>query len=219
MKAALILLLALAGSGAARACPEKIPSGMRAVTVAEAVTVNTLGLSIVQVESRESAPAVFDRVEKEWKAAGFAVRRNQAEGWQVLAAASDKCMTTLQLVQRSGAFGYLAVNRMSGKVSKPAALPAPPGATLLSTVESNDDGRHGVTAMFAATQSVQTLAEFYKQRLESDKWTAVKAVGTADSNGQFADAAVSGQRGRERIEVVIVRDEGSKVVINMATAL
>lgn len=215
-----VLALALAsGALPAHACPDKVPFGMQAVTVAESVSVNALGLSILQVQSKEAVAPLFDRIEKAWIDAGYDVRRNQAEGWQVLAALSDKCLTTLQLVDRTGAFGYLAVNKLTTKVARTPALPMPAGARILSTVSSEDDGRRATTLMLSATQSVNALATYYKQSLADDHWAGVKAVGTMGRDGRFSGASVSAQRGRERIEVVIVRDEGSKVVINVATAL
>lgn len=214
-----LLFLALVWPALALACPDKIPSGMTAVTVAESVAVNTLGVSILQVQSKQSAASVLERLEKEWTEAGFDVRRNEAAGWDVLAALSEKCLVTLQLVERSGAFGYLAVNQRTTKVLKAPDVPAPPGAKELSNVVSDDDGRRAVTAVFSTSQSVNALAEYYKKRLGDEKWDAVKAVGTMGRDGLFAGAAVSAQRGRERIEVVIVREEGSKVVINLGTAL
>jgi len=215
----LMLLGALVLPSAARACPEKVPAGLTAVTVAESVAVNTLGLSILQVQGRQSAASLLERIEKEWTGAGFAVKRNRAEGWEILSALSEKCLTTLQLVERSGAFGYLALNKLTTKVARLPALPLPPGAKVLSTVTSDDDGRRGVTVMIAASQSVKSLTEYYKKRLLDEHWSGVKAAATMGRDGTFAGAAVSGQRGREQIEVVIVREEGSKVVINLATLL
>lgn len=203
----------------ALACPEKLPAGLSAVTVAESVVVNNVGLSILQVQSKQSAASLLDRLEKDWTQAGFAVKRSQTEGWEVVSALSEKCLTTLQLVERSGAFGYLAVNNLAAKIAKAPTLPMPSGAKVLSTVLSNDNGRRAVTVMIAATQSVNALAEYYTKRLEDEKWASVKAVATAGRDGKFDGAAVSGQRGREHIEVVIVRDEGSKVVINLAMPL
>jgi hypothetical protein len=216
---ALGVLLASAG-GAVCACPEKLPAGMNAVTVGESVVVNGIGMSILQVESREKVGALFARIEKEWTDAGYAVKRNQAEGWNVLSALSDKCMTTLQLVDRPAAFGYMAVNRLAKPFATglPAA-PVPGGAKVLSTVLSDDDGRKGSTTMLSSTQSVEQLSEFYQRRLSEDKWSGVHAMGTMGTDNRYKGMSVSAQRGRERIEVVIVRDEGSKVVVNVATEL
>jgi hypothetical protein len=224
MRAALARMAAAAllgmASGAACACPEKLPAGMSAVTVGESVVVNGMGVSILQVESRQDVAALFKRIEKEWTAAGFAVKRNQAEGWNVLSALSDKCLTTLQLVDRSGAFGYLAVNRLAKpRASGLPAAPLPSGAKVLSTVLSDDDGRKGSTTMLQASQSVEELTEFYQRRLADERWASVRAMGIKGRDNKFSGSSVSAQRGRERIEVVIVHEAGSKVVINLASEL
>ncbi len=215
-----VFALMLAAAVNAGACPEKVPSGLHPVSVGDGLTVNGLGVAILQVEGRQSAASVLDRMEKEWSEAGYAVKRNQAEGWNVVSALSDKCMTTLQLVERGGAFGYMAVNRFARPVA--AALPSTPmpsGATVLSSVQSDDDGRKGRTTVLAAPQSVQQLAVFYKRQLEQDRWSAVRVATSTGADGVPSRANLSAQRGRERVEVVIVREAGSKVVINVATQL
>lgn len=209
----------LAASGV-RACPQQLPSGMKAVSVSESLAVNGIGVAILQVESREAVPALLERLEKQWRGEGYAVRRNQAEAWNVLSALGEKCMTTLQLVERGGSFGYLAVNRFD----KPMAArlpeaPMPSGARVLSTVLSDDDGRKARTTVLAASQSVEQLTLFYKRALEQQRWSSVRASATARRDLSHADATVSAQRGRERIEVVIVHEGGSRVVINVATEL
>ncbi|QJE02830.1 hypothetical protein HH212_24805 [Massilia forsythiae] len=201
------------------ACPEKVPNGMSATSVADKVTVDGMALSILQVESREAMPAVLERLEKEWAEAGYAVRRNQAQGWNVLSALSEKCMTTLQLIDQGGSFGYLAVNRLKKPTSLRNPAPMPAGAKVLSTVTSEDDGRKGSTVLLESNQSVEDLVTFYKRRLTDDQWGSVRASGMMGRDQRFTGASVSAQRGRERIEVVIRREAGSKVVVNLAQEL
>lgn len=200
----------------ATACPEKVPNGMSATSVADKVMVNGMALSILQVESREAVPAVLERLEKEWTEAGYAVRRNQAQGWNVLSALSEKCMTTLQLIDQGGSFGYLAVNRLKKPTSLRDPAPIPNGAKVLSTVTSEDDGRKGSTVLLESSQSVEDLVTFYKRRLADEQWGSVRASGMMGRDQRFTGASVSAQRGRERIEVVIRREAGSKVVVNLA---
>jgi hypothetical protein len=221
-RVAVLALLAMACSApAALACPQQLPKGLSAAAVADDVVVDGLAVSILQVRGRESAAALLERLEKEWQDAGFAVRRNNAAGWSVLAALSDKCLTTLQLVDRGGAFGYLAMNGL-GKVlhaRTAARLPLPPGATELSRVVSNDDGRHATTLALTSSQSIDSLNVFYMQRLNDEGWQGVHAQVTLDRNRAVAAAVVSGQRGRERIEVVLWRDGVTHAVVNLAEAL
>jgi hypothetical protein len=222
MRAAFISCAAALGliSGSVAACPQKLPSGMTSNTVGENVVVNGIGLQILQVESKEDVKTLFARLEKEWGEAGFAVKRNQAEGWSVLSALSDKCLTTLQLTDGRGSAGYLAVNRFAKPfaVRLPSA-PVPSGATVLSNVLSDDDGRHGSTTLLSSTQSVDALADFYVKKLSADGWQAVRPMGMKGSDNKYRGMNISAQRGRDRIDVVIVNDEGSKVVVNLAQSL
>lgn len=211
------ILAAACAAPAASACPQAVPAGMSAVSVADSVAVDGMGLSILQVQSRAPGAQVLARVEREWRDAGYDVKRNEVQGWQVVSALGDKCMTTLQLADGGAAFGYLALNRFA----KPAParlppLPMPGGARVLSNVISDDDGRKASTMVLAAGQSVGDLVRFYKERLEQERWSGVRALSGA---GTATKATVSAQRGRERVEVVIVRDGGSRVVVNLATEL
>jgi len=204
----------------ARACPEKLPSGMTAVSVGEHLSVNKLGVAILQVESRESMTALLKRTGEEWQAAGYAVKLNQAAGWHVVSALSEKCVTTLQLVERNGSFGYMAVNRLAKPMTvRLPEVPTPRGARILSNVLSDDDGRKASTTVLAASQSVARLASFYRQALIDGRWSGVRAVAGANDGNTPNSAIVSGQLGRERIEIVIVEDGGSRVVVNVATEL
>jgi hypothetical protein len=217
--AACLPMVVLLGS-VAQACPEKIPSGMKAVSVGEGLSVNAIGVSILQVEGREKMPTLLKRMSKEWQDAGYAVRLNQAEGWQVVSALSEKCLTTLQLIERDGSFGYMAVNRLAKPIkARLPALPLPRGARIISDVLSDDDGRRASTMVLAASQPVAQLASYYQQVLKDARWSGVRTLTGADNSDTPSRATVSGQLGRERVEIVIVQDGGAKVVINMATEL
>ena len=217
---ACLLTLAVMLAPLAQACPEKIPSGMKAVSVGEELFVNNMGVSILQVEGPEKMAALLKRMSKEWKDAGYAVMLNKAEGWHVVSALSEKCLTTLQLIERDGSFGYLAINRLAKPVKvRLPTLPLPRGARILSNVLSDDDGRKASTMVLAASQSVQQLARHYQKALTDARWSGVRTLTGADSGDTPNRATVSGQLGRERVEIVIVQDGGAKVVVNMATEL
>ncbi len=217
----LAALCALLGApSAASACPEKVPAGMQAVSVAESVAVGGMEMAILQVSSRETSATLLARMEKEWREAGFDVKRNAAQGWQVVSALSEKCLTTLQLNDQGGASGYLAINRFAKvKAARLPQLELPGGAKVLSHVLSDDDGRRGSTTVLASGQSVAQLASFYKQLLEQDRWSGVRAMSGMGDDHMLKHATVSAQRGRERVEVVIVHDNGAKVIVNVATEL
>jgi hypothetical protein len=204
----------------ALACPQQPPEGMQAVAVGEQVVVDGLPLAMLQLQGRKSAATVLGQVEKDWTSAGFDVRRNQVSGWSVLSALSDKCMTTLQLSDRGGAFGYMAVSQpVKARAVRPVRLPMPSGAIVLSTVVSDDDGRKGVLATITTPQTPERLYAFYLHQLNDDKWGAVSAHVSMDRNQAAHGALVTAQRGRERIEIVIWCDGQTYALVNLASAL
>jgi hypothetical protein len=204
-----------------QACPKQVPPGLKATAVAEDAVVNGLPVSSVQVTAAGAASEVLTRVEKQWKADGYQVKRSAAAGWNVVSALSENCMTTLQLNDRGGAFGYFAYSRLNqiGTRGRQTGVPVPSGAAVTSSVTSNDDGRHGSLTTMTSSQSVDDLRAFYMQRLTEEKWGAVRADEVADASGQVHSVIVSAQRGRERVDVVIWRDQQTQVVVNVAATL
>ncbi len=201
----------------AGACPQQVPAGLQPTVVGDRLSVNGMRLSILLVEGAEQTPAVLDRVERAWRAEGFDVKRTGAPGWNIVSALSDRCLTTLQLGEKGAAKGYLAVNPLS--VARAPAPLAPPGAKLLSVVSSTeDDGRRGTIAALVSRQSVDSLREYYMQRLRADNWDSVRADGTGGKNSG-KPVIVSAQRGRERIEVVLRREMETQIVVNQAESL
>lgn len=204
----------------AAACPAGVPAGLTAVAVGQNMVVDGLPLSVLQVRGRAAAAAVLAQAESAWRAAGHDVRRTEAAGWQVVAARSDGCLSTLQLTDRGGTFGYLAGSRPAAALRPGrASLPVPPGATVLTTVSSNDDGRRGTIAALASSRTLEGLHGDVLRRLHSDKWDAVSSQVSLDRSRTPVGALVSARRGRERIEVVIWRDGATHAVINLADAL
>jgi hypothetical protein len=213
------LALAMLSLNAA-ACPQKVPAGLEASTVAEDVVIDNLQLSMLLVHGREKKNAILARVAKEWVEAGYKVKRNEAAGWDVLSALSDTCMTTLQLGDRPDAFGYLAVNKLKKAVRVSRAdMPVPPGGRVTSAVDSKDDGRRGTIMSIEASMPLMAANEFYMRRLTEEKWSGVRSHVTMDANKQPKYAVVNAQKGRDLIEVVIWRDQETQVVINRAETL
>lgn len=205
-------------AGPAAACPQRLPAGLSAVAVGEDVAVNGLQLSILQVRGKGKAADVLDRLERTWRDAHYDVKRNSVAGWSVLSALSEQCLTTLQLSDREGVFGYLAVNKL--KPAAPmAAVPVPAGATVLSSVGSDDGGRKGSTLALTSSWPLDRLREFYMRSLQEDKWGAVSADVTLGADRRPNVIVVSAQRGNEQLRVVLWRDGQSQVVVNRTHAL
>lgn len=204
----------------AAACPQRVPAGLDASTVADGVVIDGMQLEMLLVHGREKKDAVLARVAKQWEEAGFMIKRNEAGGWDVLSALSDTCMTTLQLSDRPAAFGYMAVNRLKQvRVVARGDMPVPPGGRVMSAVDSKDSGRRGTIMAIEASLPLLAANEFYMRRLTEEKWNGVRSRVTMDSSKQPKYAVVNAQRGRDLIEVVIWRDKETQVVINRAESL
>lgn len=210
-------LLPLMLAGLAQACPEQVPDGFKATPVAEEAAVNGMVLEMLQVQGKGQAGVVLDALERKWNGEGYEVKRSSAEGWQILAALSDRCLTTMQLVDRDGAFGYFAVNRLRKPSQVRAAkVPMPRGAVVSSTVTSTDQGRQGMTMTASASGTVAEVQAFFQQRLRAEGWGAMRAMHTMDKSGQVAGVLVTAQRDRQHIDVTLVRRQGTEIVVNVA---
>jgi len=205
------------GAASATACPQRVPAGLAPTVVGEGIQVSGMRLSILKVQGAEPAGQLLDRVERAWRGEGFDVRRTRSGGWDILAALGERCLTTLQLAERGSANGFFAVNPLArARVSAPMA---PPGARLLSSVNSDDDGRRGSISALTSSQSVEALRDYYMRRLHEDDWQGVRAQASAGKGGRIDTVVVSAQRGREQIEVVLWRELDSHIVVNRAEAL
>lgn len=207
-------------AGTVSACPQNPPAGMSATRVGEDVVVNGVTVSMMRVQSRELTAVVFARIEKQWNEAGYTVKRNTAAKWAVLSALSEQCMTTLQLVDEGGASGYFAVNRLDKPAAALAVLPAlPPGAKVLSSVVSNDDGRPGTTMALTSREPLDAVSAFFVGSLRDDKWEGVRSDIELDKNMQAQSALVTGQRGRRRVDIIIWREGDTRIVVTVADTL
>lgn len=215
----------LAPAGTAQPCPGAIPPGLNAVPVASNVASAGLELTIRQVQGKEDFTTILDRTEQQWRAAGHAVRRDITAGWQVLSAFGGDCLVTLQLVAQSGkgSFGYLsrgskAPSALRALTPGSLGVPLPPGATVTSSVASNDDGRRGLTLALQASLPPPQLRQFFMQQLAARGWRTTRAhdVSSQRSAGM---TFVTAQRGRQQISIVIWPDGPSQIILTAVEAL
>ena len=204
------------------ACPNGVPAGLQSTVVSESMVANGLPMAVLQVSSKVSAKLTIQNVETAWKEGGFEPRRRVAGEWLVVSASSEKCLTTLQLVERNGAFGYLSVSKpdkhkeMLGLELK-KLLPA--GVDVVSVVETLDQGRTGFTAVLLSDISSVVLRDMWLRQLKRQDWEELKA--NSIQTGKSADMSerVRGQKGRQQISIVIWNDAQTKAVLSVAEAL
>jgi hypothetical protein len=222
--AALCLLIcpAAGAAGAAATCPGQVPAGLDAVAVTSNAVVNGLAMAINQVQGRGTAGAVLDRVEKQWKEGGFAVRRSNAMGWDSVSAIGDKCLVTLQLVNRNGVFGYFARSTAPKTAPLTAArmgVPLPPDAQLASSVASDDDGRKGLVVTMSSRRTLDQLNEFFMRQLGDNGWKNTRSHKIVNPVNGTASMLVNARRGREQVELVMWPDGATQIVMTVSEAL
>ncbi len=218
----LFVIWCLLQSSPALACPKKMPEGLTGISVGKNLSANGLMMDVTQVESREGAKVVIQRTEKMWKDEGYKVKRNSAAGWEIVSALEDKCMVTLQLTSRHGAFGYLT-RSTPGKLSvaTPASMDAPiPGdANVTSTVASDDDGRNGLIMSLTSSRSIEDLKTFFMRHLKDEKWEALRSQAVKRKTMETDSITISAQRGRKQIEIVIWPERETQIVMAISEAL
>lgn len=207
---------------AAQACPKQVPPGLKAVAVGSSVVANGLSMAINQVHGTGTAAAVLDQVEKAWKGSGYDVRRTNAAGWDTVSALGDKCLVTLQLVNRSGVFGYFARSTPSTAAAPTArarGVPLPPDARVASSVASTDDGRAGLVVTMSSGRSPDQLNEFFMRQLGENKWSATRSHKIVNPVSGAESVLVNARRGREQVEVVMWPQGRTQIVMTISEAL
>ena len=204
------------------ACPGGIPAGLQSTVVSESMVANGLPMAVLQVSSKTSAKVTIQNVETAWKEGGFEPRRHTAGEWLVVSAMSDKCLSTLQLVERNGAFGYLSVSkpdRHKDMLNGGLKNVLPDGVDVVSVVETHDQGRVGFTAVLLANMSSIALRDTWLRHLQRQDWQDLKA--NTLKTGRTADTSerVRGQKGRQQISIVIWNETPARAVLSIAEAM
>jgi hypothetical protein len=225
MKRSLALLcLALACATAAQACPRSADRSLVGPSVGQDMVVNGLPVQIQQVSSPDSIETLLGRVERAWKDAGFAVKRQSVGPWQVLSALSDDCLTTLQLRAAGGTVGLFAIgqphkNKGRGALVKRSGVVLPSGAHVVSVVAAGDGPRDSTTITINSKRSVSELREHFLQALRDAGYGNVRAHEIRRRGAMQRAHIVSGQRAGEVVEIVVFDHEGTTAVINQGQGL
>ncbi len=180
-------------------------------------------MEVTQVTGNEAVNAILNRTEKNWKEEGFKVKRNSAVGWEIVSALSDKCMVTLQLMTRNGAFGYLTRSEpstLNAITPQSLGVSIPGNAKITSSLLSDDDGREGLTMSMTSTWSLEELNKFFALQLNENKWTGISSHEMRSMNAQVINSiSVKAQRGRKQIEIVIWPEREAQIVMTISDAI
>jgi hypothetical protein len=216
-----VLLGAISPISPALACPTDVPSGLRSEPVGEELVTNGLPMTIRQVTSKESSADLLDRIEHEWKDASFAVKRQRVGQWDVLSARGESCNTTLQLIDRNGAFGYFGVSQPAKQTEwlpKHMSVKLPGNIQVNSSVSSTDGGRKALTVAFSTRRAVSDIDSYFLSSLSEAGW---KGVTSHEIKNEKLDRAriVTGQKGREQLSIVLWTDGITRALMNISEAL
>ncbi len=204
------------------ACPKRLPDGLAGTPVSQDTVVNGMTLSVIQVESRIASAEVLERTAKAWTAAGFDVKRNMAAGWDTVAAISKDCLATLQFSKTSGAVGYFTVGYPKPAVVLTAAslgVVLPSDIKILSTVESVDSGRRGLTLAMTSMRPLQQLTQLMAEDLVRQGWTGVRPFGVLDAETKKYSQSISAQKGRQQVQIMMWSEAETLMVMTIADSL
>lgn len=219
----LVVLAAILQTTVAFACPKRLPDGLVATPMGQDMVVNAMTLSISYVQSKGSSNAeLLTRTAKTWADAGFSVKRNQAAGWDTVAAISQECLATLQFSTANGSGGYFTVGySKKATVTTPASLGVtiPSDMRILSSVESLDSGRKGLTVAMSSPRSLQILTQYFAEDLVQKNWTGVRPFGVVNTETGKASQRISAQKGRYQVEIMMWPGSETQIVMTIAEGL
>jgi hypothetical protein len=216
------LLASLAAlASACMACPTDVPTGLRSEQVGEELVANGLPMTIRQVTSKESSVDLLDRVEHEWKDASYAVKRQRVGPWEVLSARGGNCNTTLQLMDRNGAFGYFGVSQPAKQTEwlpKHLSVKLPGNIQVNSSVSSVDGGRRALTLAFSTHRAIADINDYFLSSLSDGGWNAVSSHEIKNEKSDRA-RIVTAQKGHEQLSIVLWKDGKTRALVNLSESL
>ncbi len=176
------------------ACPIRTPAQLQGFTVSEELQLSGLPTAIQQVRSADSAERIIQQTEREWKSEGYTPRRHREAPWLIISAASEDCVTALQLKDGTGSSGFLSVSRPQ-KATAPMDVGTqrllPPNTEVASAVRSKDQGRDGLTLVVSAAWPDAQWASELMQRLESARWQGVQQQAVQANGRQDAGLRIT----------------------------
>lgn len=214
--------LALAAFGSFAACPTSVPDGLSSEPVGEQLVVNGLPLRIHLVTSKAPRAELLERIEREWKDAEFDVRRARTGEWEVLSARDEDCLTTLQLIDRNGAYGFFGISRpptaREASIDKRSSVRLPSGIKVESSVASVDSSRRGYTVAFSSRRAADDIDAYFKSQLDREGWKALSSH-EVRSGAMNRARILTGQKGREQVSIVLWEDGTTHALLNVWESL
>ncbi|MFT7722007.1 MAG: hypothetical protein QM788_04125 [Roseateles sp.] len=211
--------LAMLAALACAACPQDLPPGLKGEPVGQELVVNGLPMTVRQVQGRGVSAELLDQLARDWQQAGHEVKRSRAGHWDVLAARSEQCLATLQLIDRSGVFGYFGVSRpqkTQAWLPRDLGVPLPGGVQLNAAVTGLDGGRRGHTIGFSSARGIDDLDRYFLRQLSGAGWQGVSSHEVRSGAARRA-RIVSAQKSGAEFSLVLWEDgRTSRALLNLS---
>lgn len=212
------------GSFGSEACPLAPPAGLQGEIVSEELQINGLPTAIYQVHSMEPAERLIQQSEREWRNDGYAPRRQQFAPWRIVSAASEDCLSVLQLKDEGGRTnGFLSVSYPARSVDMLDAATRkllPEETQVESAVRSKDHGRDGLTMVVSAPQNSGRWADDLLRRLHHEKWQGLrKYTVNKQSALQLAADRITGQLNGRQFTAIVWGGDQTQAVITLMDPL
>ena len=177
LAAAFLLIGSWAEAATELRCPAfPAPSGQVAM-VAESMQINGVPMTIKELSSKEPPQAVLQFYRQRWKGNRFGSFEYPLDGWLGAIATMDgQCFYTVQV--QPGGQGSRALLAVSGRRNPSgrnpgAGFPKMSGSKIFNDMDHRDGVKTARTVMLSNDFSVTSNANYYREALAADGWTAL----------------------------------------------
>lgn len=208
--------LLLPGFGKAANCPDKLPFGFSADTVASKTEVNGIQSEVLMVSSPKRLDEALKSVQEAWEKDHHRVYQSHFGIWNILSVVTNECITTLQLADHNGAAGFYTYGRPAKQGrSRDLASVLPAGMSVASVVKSEDAGRRGVTTIGYSNKEPKVVVDAFLQSFNADGWKDLRVSSIPSKNGRTPDYKISAQKKGLLAEALVFGSMSSQIVVNV----
>ncbi len=190
------------------------PESLRLESVGEEMRVNGTPMLVRHFEANQSADAVLEYMERDWSAAPSSapIRHSTLGDWTILNQDIGDRHRSVQVRETSpGSIeGLLAVTSPALHREPVLSIRLPAGLSMVSVVDSIDQGRAAQQIMASSRQSSDNVGNGLESALRNAGWTTPQRRKTPNA------LLISTNRGDQELDAIItVNNGGSMAVINI----
>jgi hypothetical protein len=204
----------LLGTSAAATGWQGAPESLHLESVGEEIRVNGTPMLVRRFEASQSADAVLSFIERDWSAtpASAPVRHSKLGDWTILNQDIGDRHRSVQVRESSpGSIeGLLAVTSPSLHREPVLSIRLPAGLSMVSVVDSIDQGRTSQQIMASSRQSRDNVGNALESALRNSGWATPRRRQSPNA------VLISSNRGDAELDAIVtVNSGGSMAVINI----